>query len=102
MARSKVSGAAALLFAVVFAWPASACEGTDIVFEDKFSDDAEDALKALERELTVAAIDHINDSLYYTYAPISLEVKPDPSQPKPTYAFVPITKLTAPAQVPPP
>ena len=40
MARSKVSGAAALLFAVVFAWPASACEGTDIVFEDKFSDDA--------------------------------------------------------------
>jgi hypothetical protein len=40
MARSRVSGAAALLFAVAFAWPASACEGTDIVFEDKFSDDA--------------------------------------------------------------
>jgi hypothetical protein len=40
MARFGVSGAAALLFAVAFAWPASACEGTDIVFEDKFSDDA--------------------------------------------------------------
>ena len=40
MARSGVSGAAALLFAVAFAWPASACEGTDVVFEDKFSDDA--------------------------------------------------------------
>jgi hypothetical protein len=35
-----VPGAAALLFAVAFAWPASACEGTEIVFEDKFSDDA--------------------------------------------------------------
>jgi hypothetical protein len=40
MARSRVPGAAALLFAVAFAWPASACEGTEIVFEDKFSDDA--------------------------------------------------------------
>ena len=40
MARSGVSGAAALLFAVAFAWPVSACEGTDIVFEDKFADDA--------------------------------------------------------------
>jgi hypothetical protein len=40
MARSRVSGAAALLFAVAFAWPASACEGTDVVFEDKFADDA--------------------------------------------------------------
>ncbi len=26
--------------AVAFAWPASACEGTEIVFEDKFADDA--------------------------------------------------------------
>ena len=40
MARSGVSGVAALLFALAIAWPASACEGTDIVFEDKFADDA--------------------------------------------------------------
>ena len=33
-------GCGPLLFAVAFAWPASACEGTDIVFEDKFADDA--------------------------------------------------------------
>jgi hypothetical protein len=33
-------GAAALLFAVAFACPALACEGTEIVFEDKFADDA--------------------------------------------------------------
>jgi hypothetical protein len=35
-----VPGAAVLLLAVAFAWPASACEGTEIVFEDKFADDA--------------------------------------------------------------
>jgi hypothetical protein len=40
MARSRVPGVTLLLFAVAFAWPASACEGTEIVFEDKFSDDA--------------------------------------------------------------
>jgi hypothetical protein len=42
MAISKVSVGAALLLAVAFAWPASAsaCEGTDVVFEDKFADDA--------------------------------------------------------------
>jgi len=39
MARSSMPGAAALLFAVAFAWPALACEGTDVVFEDKFADD---------------------------------------------------------------
>ena len=44
---------------------------------DKFSDDSEDALKALEIELLTAAVDHINDSLYFTFAPVSLEVKPD-------------------------
>lgn len=44
---------------------------------DKFSADAEDALKKLEYELLTATIDHINDSLYYTYAPVTLEVKPD-------------------------
>ena len=44
---------------------------------DKFSTDAEDALKKLEHELLTATVDHINDSRYYTYAPISLEVTPD-------------------------
>jgi hypothetical protein len=44
---------------------------------DKFSDDANEALENLEHELLAAAIDHINDSLYYTYAPVTLEVKPD-------------------------
>ena len=44
---------------------------------DKFSTDAEDAIKRLENELLTATADHINDSLYYTYAPISIEVKPD-------------------------
>ncbi len=44
---------------------------------DKFSTDAEESIKKLEHELLAATADHINDSLYYTYAPISLEVKPD-------------------------
>lgn len=44
---------------------------------DKFSTDAEGALTNLERELLVATADHINDSLYYTFAPLHLEVKPD-------------------------
>jgi pSer/pThr/pTyr-binding forkhead associated (FHA) protein len=44
---------------------------------DRVSDDSEEALKKLQTELTVAAVDHINDSLYYTYAPVSLEIKPD-------------------------
>ncbi len=44
---------------------------------DKFSTDAEESIKKLEYELLAATADHINDSLYYTYAPISLEVKPD-------------------------
>ncbi|MBK7393264.1 MAG: FHA domain-containing protein [Chloracidobacterium sp.] len=44
---------------------------------DKFSTDSEDALSRLENELLVATADHINDSLYYTYAPLSIEVKPD-------------------------
>jgi hypothetical protein len=39
MARSRVLGAAALLFAAIVQ-PALACEGTEIVFEDKFADDA--------------------------------------------------------------
>lgn len=44
---------------------------------NKFSEDAEESLKVLETELLAAAVDHINDSLYYTYAPVTLEVKPD-------------------------
>ena len=44
---------------------------------DKFSTDAEDAIKKLEFQLLAATADHINDSLYYTYAPVSLEIKPD-------------------------
>ena len=44
---------------------------------NKFSTDAEEALKKLEYELLAATADHINDLRYYTYAPISLEIKPD-------------------------
>lgn len=44
---------------------------------NKFSEDAEEGLRTLEVELLTAAVDHINDSLYYTYAPVTLEVKPD-------------------------
>lgn len=44
---------------------------------NKFSADSEDHLKRLENELTAAAIDHINDSLYLTYKPLKIEVKPD-------------------------
>jgi hypothetical protein len=41
---------------------------------DKFSSDSEDALARLETELLAAAADHINDKLYYTYAPLTLKV----------------------------
>lgn len=44
---------------------------------DKFSTDAEDAIKRLENELTIASIDHINDNRYHTYAPIKLQITPD-------------------------
>jgi pSer/pThr/pTyr-binding forkhead associated (FHA) protein len=44
---------------------------------DKFSTDSEDAITRLENELKIAAIDHINDNRYHTYAPIHLEVTPD-------------------------
>jgi pSer/pThr/pTyr-binding forkhead associated (FHA) protein len=44
---------------------------------DKFSTDAENSLKKLEHELLTAAIDHINDRRYHTYAPIQLEIKLD-------------------------
>jgi hypothetical protein len=43
---------------------------------DKFADDST-ALENVRTELLTATVDHINDSLYYTYAPVSLEIKPD-------------------------
>lgn len=44
---------------------------------DKFSTDSEKAVEMLKNELHIAAIDHINDKRYYTYAPINIEIKPD-------------------------
>ena len=44
---------------------------------DKFSINAEDSLKKLEHELLTAAVDHINDRRYHTFAPMNLEIKPD-------------------------
>ncbi len=44
---------------------------------DKFSTDSEESIKKLTDELTVAAIDHINDRHYCTAAPLSVQVRPD-------------------------
>ncbi|QYO66366.1 FHA domain-containing protein [Leptolyngbya sp. 7M] len=44
---------------------------------DKFSTDADNAIKALENEMLIAVIDHINDRHYYSYAPIRISVKTD-------------------------
>lgn len=44
---------------------------------DKFSTDEEKSLTALENEMMIAVIDHINDRHYYTYSPLSIKVKPD-------------------------
>ncbi|NNF00444.1 MAG: hypothetical protein HKN25_15605, partial [Pyrinomonadaceae bacterium] len=44
---------------------------------DKFSTDSEDDIELLEHELHSAAIDHINDRLYHTYAPIQIRIKTD-------------------------
>lgn len=44
---------------------------------DKFSSDSEKALKMLETEILTATVDHINDNLYRTFAPLILEIKPD-------------------------
>lgn len=44
---------------------------------DKFSADSVDALKLLETEILTATVDHINDNLYRTFAPLHLEIKPD-------------------------
>ena len=44
---------------------------------DKFSDDKTDPMKKLEAQLLTAAVDHINDKHYYTYAPLDLQAKAD-------------------------
>ncbi len=44
---------------------------------DKFSEDSDKAIAALKTELMTAAVDHINDSLYHTYAPLVFDVKTD-------------------------
>lgn len=44
---------------------------------DKFSTDSDESLRKLENELLTAAVDHINDKRYYTYQPLSIEVRPD-------------------------
>lgn len=44
---------------------------------DKFSTESEQDLGKLEHELHAAAIDHINDRLYHTYAPLNIEIKTD-------------------------
>ena len=44
---------------------------------DKFSTDAEKAINQLQTELLTAAVDHINDRRYHTFAPINLTIKPD-------------------------
>jgi len=44
---------------------------------DKFATDDSDTISALEKELLIAAIDHINDRRYFTNEPMTIEVKPD-------------------------
>lgn len=44
---------------------------------DKFSTDSDESIGVLENELHIAAIDHINDQRYYTYAPLQIDIKPD-------------------------
>lgn len=44
---------------------------------DKFATDTDEFMTRLETELLIATADHINDSLYYTFAPISISVEPD-------------------------
>lgn len=44
---------------------------------NKFSTDSDSDLKKLEYELHAAAIDHINDRRYHTYAPIEVSVEKD-------------------------
>jgi len=44
---------------------------------DKFSTDSEQTIERVQNELMVAAADFINDNLYYTLAPLNLEIKSD-------------------------
>ena len=44
---------------------------------DKFATDSDTILENLRTELLTATIDHINDSTYYTLAPVDLKVSPD-------------------------
>lgn len=44
---------------------------------NKFSTDSDEELRKLEHELHAAAIDHINDRLYHTYAPLEISVSKD-------------------------
>jgi FHA domain len=44
---------------------------------NQFSSDSPEILKAVEDELLIAAIDHINDRRYHLHAPIRVDVKAD-------------------------
>lgn len=44
---------------------------------DKFATDSDTLIENLRTELLTATIDHINDSNYYTLAPVKFEVTPD-------------------------
>jgi hypothetical protein len=44
---------------------------------NKFSDEEDENIEKLRDELVIAAVDHINDNLYHTVAPLNLEVKKD-------------------------
>jgi hypothetical protein len=44
---------------------------------DKFSTDSPEVLQAVENELIIAAIDHINDNRYHLHAPLKVSVKAD-------------------------
>jgi len=55
--------------------------------QENFSEVLGNNLETARHELLPAVVDHINDSLYYTFAPVTLEIKPD--------LFVEGTKLYA-------
>ena len=44
---------------------------------NKVATDDEDAMTRLENELLTAAADHINNSVYYTLAPLNVKIEPD-------------------------
>ncbi|MEZ5306831.1 MAG: FHA domain-containing protein [Pyrinomonadaceae bacterium] len=44
---------------------------------NKFAADSEDELEKLRTELHAAAVNHINDKLYHTFAPIQIDIKTD-------------------------